>query len=572
MIVAGQASGVGTSAAIPAHQAGDMILVFTRGTAALPSIPAAGGTVPTWTSPQGAIANGIALCSAYAIATASNHTTGTWTNAAHICVLVLRPDSGKVLTLGATSSGNANNTQTIVYPALTCQVVDGSSLAVRVGTRTVADSEIANVPGTYVLQTVQPAGASALMAVFTRAVIANQTAGTVTTAGTNAPYRAHTIEVKEQLAAQIKAVSGVTSPQTFGTLTTSRFFGAGGVAPAAAFGTFQFKFAFGVAGLSSAQAFGALPFGPVTAVPGVPPSTYDTHIVGEYLAGQALVGWTGGNQFGTPLAKNLDFVGVGGVLSAQSFGAVTIRAAISRAPLGVPSAQSFGKVSLRFVLAGIPSAQAFGTPFFIAVQGLVVPPGVLSAQAFGTLRFRLTALVGGVASAQAFGTVRPLHHVQASGVASAQAFGAPSFKLRFGGTGVGSAQAFGTPTFAFRKAVLGVSSAQSFGIPKALFLVRPVGLGSAQAFGQIVVRSGPVWVVVTGLGSAQAFGTTLDVYNVWVFPVSCLGVDLVGVPDYGEVLTAVADTSVALTNGVEQAVDLDAVTCVPVALDPVEIA
>ena len=57
-----------------------------------------------------------------------------------------------------------------------------------------------------------------------------------------------------------------------------------------------------------------------------------------------------------------------------------------------------------------------------------------------------------------------------------------------------------------------------------------------------------------------------------IVPVVCVEVDLVGVPDYGEVLTAAADTPVALTNGVASAVDLDEVVCVPVALDPVEVS
>ena len=710
----------------------------------------------------------------WAVATTSSHTTGAFTSASHIVVLVLRAAAGKVLGVGASSTGNANNVQNIVYPALTLQSTGGSSWGVRCGTRAVAVTAVGTAPTSYTAQSVQPTGAGALMSVHTRSgLVANPTADTVATAGTNAAMRAHSIEVLEITApvplqevviddfnradGQIDAgagaaiwtrtyvnstdpsdvrvisnrlgsgvanwqsahtklaldnaggdvdvlidcvtvpagnnefglyclmtapgsasfacyavfwaqgtwilrryaagasagnlasvagllaagdtiwlskrgsalkvyrrasggdfqqilsatdanhnpptgvlavevsdvtgrwdnlrggplytstpisfgVSGITSPQTFGALTTRRFFGAGGVAPAAAFGTPKANRRLLVAGISSPQAFGAPAGMPqFVVVQGVPPSGYDLHIVGEYLAGQALVGWTGGTQFGTPLAKNLDFVGVGGVLSAQSFGAVTIKAVISRALVGIPSAQSFGKVSLRFVLAGVPSAQSFGTPIIIAVSGLVVPPGVGSAQAFGTPRFRLIALVAGLASAQAFGTIRPRLYVQASGVVSAQAFGALSFKLRFGGTGVGSAQAFGTLGFSFRKSVLGVSSAQSFGVPKALFLVRPLGLGSAQAFGQIVIRSGPVWVVVTGLGSAQAFGIP-TAYNAFLYPVSCLGVDLVGVPDYGEVLVGIADTSVSLTNGVDQAVDLDAVTCVSVALDPVEIA
>ena len=72
-----------------------MIIVFARGTAASPTAPSAGGTVPTWLAIQSAIANGIGMRSGYCIATGSTHTSGTWTNATHICVLVLRPDAGQ---------------------------------------------------------------------------------------------------------------------------------------------------------------------------------------------------------------------------------------------------------------------------------------------------------------------------------------------------------------------------------------------------------------------------------------------------------------------------------------------
>ena len=176
-----------------------MIIVFARGTTASPTAPTAGGTVPTWSAMQSAFANALGIRSAYCIATASNHTSGVWTNATHICVIVLRPDAGKVLAYGGSAAGAGNTTQTIIYPALTFTAINGTSWSVRCGSRTVADSEIGtSVPAGYTNQIIQPAGASALMAVHTReGIAANPTADTVTTAGTNATYRAHTVEVTE---------------------------------------------------------------------------------------------------------------------------------------------------------------------------------------------------------------------------------------------------------------------------------------------------------------------------------------------------------------------------------------
>lgn len=206
MTVQGTASAATTSAAIPTHAVGDLILVFTRGTA-VPTKPTAGGTVPNWTVAQAAAADSVALSTAWFIATASTTTTGTWTGATHICVLVLRPDSGKKLGIGTTSTGNANNTQTIVYPAATLTTLGGTSWGVRCGTRGVAVTAVANAPASWTNQVVQPAGSGALMAVHTRAgLTGNPTADSVTVTSSNSPYRAHTLEVTEQLPQQVASI------------------------------------------------------------------------------------------------------------------------------------------------------------------------------------------------------------------------------------------------------------------------------------------------------------------------------------------------------------------------------
>ena len=200
MTVQGTASAAATSVTIPAHAIGDLLLVFVRRASnSVATKPTATGTVPNWVVAQGAGANTLALTSAWFVATATNHTTGAWASGSHICVLVLRPDSGLVLSVGASATTNAATTQTIVYPALALSTTAGTSWGVRCGTRVTADSEVANPPTSWTNQSVQPAAAGALMAVHTRAaLVANPIADTVTTAGTSAAYRAHTIEVTER--------------------------------------------------------------------------------------------------------------------------------------------------------------------------------------------------------------------------------------------------------------------------------------------------------------------------------------------------------------------------------------
>jgi hypothetical protein len=200
MIVVGQASAAATSVAIPAHLPGDLILVFARGTALAPAKPTAGGTVPNWVTCQSAIANSVGLTSVGFVATATDTTTGVFTSATHIVALVLRPDAGKVLGIGPSSQTNANNTQTIVYPALTLGTTGGTSWGVRCGTRGVAITAVGTAPSGWTNQAIQPAGASALMSVHTRAgLTSNPVADTVTVTSSNSAYRAHTVEVTEQM-------------------------------------------------------------------------------------------------------------------------------------------------------------------------------------------------------------------------------------------------------------------------------------------------------------------------------------------------------------------------------------
>jgi len=211
--VVGQASAAATSVAIPAHAVGDLIIVSARGTAAAPVKPAAGGTVPAWDTLQSGLANSIGLTTVAFVATATNHTTGVFTSATHICVVVLRPAALKKLQTAAvdSASGNGNNTQTIVYPALIMNDLDGSSMGVRIGTRGVAVTAVGTPPTGWTAQSIQPAGASALMSLHTRlGIVANITADSVATAGTNSAYRAHTVEVEEvNLGVQVDLAASV---------------------------------------------------------------------------------------------------------------------------------------------------------------------------------------------------------------------------------------------------------------------------------------------------------------------------------------------------------------------------
>ena len=199
MIVVGSAGNNNVTCTIPAHQAGDLILISVRRPAnVIATKPAAGGTVPAWQDIVAvAGANTLALATYGFVATGSGHTSGSWTNAAHIIVLVLRPAAGKVLQIGPSSTGNANNTTTMVFPALTTDLKNGTSWIVRFGTKGAASFAHDTPPTNYTRQLIYPAGSGALMGVYTRSgITANATADS-TTGFASSAYRAHSIEIKE---------------------------------------------------------------------------------------------------------------------------------------------------------------------------------------------------------------------------------------------------------------------------------------------------------------------------------------------------------------------------------------
>ena len=138
----GSQGNAGTTVTIPAHQIGDLILIFAYrdGNNTAPTVPAAGGTVPTWTiigTASGGNTNSSRLH--YAVATATNTTSGTWTSATELIAVVYRGTRRP----GGTGATGALGTS-ISYPAVTMQRADNSSwVAGFAGHRTATNVELA---------------------------------------------------------------------------------------------------------------------------------------------------------------------------------------------------------------------------------------------------------------------------------------------------------------------------------------------------------------------------------------------------------------------------------------------
>ena len=114
----GTATGT-TTATVPTHLAGDLIIICAyRSNTTAASLPSGYSSILTKSGTTASIRVG------YKIATTTNDSSGTWTNALALVCHVYRPSSGNTMGIG-TSASAAQTTNTINYPALT--LADGFS-------------------------------------------------------------------------------------------------------------------------------------------------------------------------------------------------------------------------------------------------------------------------------------------------------------------------------------------------------------------------------------------------------------------------------------------------------------
>lgn len=188
--VSGSIAADAATVTIPAHEIGDLIILSAScASTTQPTKPAASGTVPAWNDiDSGAGANANSMRTAWFIATATNHTSGTWTTATHMTATVIknpktaRPIGGHALAYGAATTSP-------VAPAATLNVADGSSLVLRIFSAGGVPTGYNAAPSGYIRQS-----SSNGTAVDTQ--IATASAGTETeSAITSTVYAGTTIEI-----------------------------------------------------------------------------------------------------------------------------------------------------------------------------------------------------------------------------------------------------------------------------------------------------------------------------------------------------------------------------------------
>lgn len=127
-IIGTPAAVAATTITLPTHAVGDIIVIvaFVNSTT-LPTKPTAGGTVPTWTdidAPAGA--NSCSMRSAYAVATAANHTSGTWTTASALAAIVIRGQAASPI--GGHAQSGSMTALKVTAPAITMTDTSGASI------------------------------------------------------------------------------------------------------------------------------------------------------------------------------------------------------------------------------------------------------------------------------------------------------------------------------------------------------------------------------------------------------------------------------------------------------------
>lgn len=117
-----------TSVTLPTHNTGSLIIIYAyaQGSGA-PSAPSAGGTVPAWTTIDSYSNSWANYRTAYYVATASNHTSGTWTGATSMMAVVINgaKTSGPI---GGHAAGANTTGSNIQAPAVTMSKTDGTSM------------------------------------------------------------------------------------------------------------------------------------------------------------------------------------------------------------------------------------------------------------------------------------------------------------------------------------------------------------------------------------------------------------------------------------------------------------
>ena len=185
--VASATSGA-TTITIPVHQVGDLMIMLAHRENNTPA------TVPLgWTSIVSSGGGNLSSVLAYRIATATNDSSGTWTNAQILAVHIYRGQSTST-PIGANALSNGNGT-VVTYPGLTLTQNNGSSWVIGFAGHRRTNTTLESPPTGMVNRTNFVSAASEAAGHDTSAGVTTWNSTNVSVGGTADSWRARTLEI-----------------------------------------------------------------------------------------------------------------------------------------------------------------------------------------------------------------------------------------------------------------------------------------------------------------------------------------------------------------------------------------
>lgn len=184
-------SNAGNTVTLPAHEVGNLILVSAHrdDLATIPSVPSASGTVPAWTTLLSGAGNTNALVTVWYVATNTNHTSGTFTNADTMMAYVVRGQDP--WPFGGTAEAGATSAADVICPAVTLSRQDGTSALLHIGAHRLATA-VSAVPSGY---TRRDTSSNSHMFLNTKDITTTDGAMTQGVTTSSGGYRGHSLEI-----------------------------------------------------------------------------------------------------------------------------------------------------------------------------------------------------------------------------------------------------------------------------------------------------------------------------------------------------------------------------------------
>lgn len=196
-IIGTPAATAATSITLPTHAVGDIIVIAAYDAASVtpPTKPAAAGTVPAWSDIDANTgANTNAMRTVQFVATATNHTSGTWTmagGAPFMAAIVIRGQS--VSPIGGHGEAGSSGT-TSIAPSVTMTNTGGSSMLLHFHGHIQSGTWPA-APAGYTRQAAVVSGINGLCLNTKDSTTSDGSIAQSTASSTNNGYRGATIEI-----------------------------------------------------------------------------------------------------------------------------------------------------------------------------------------------------------------------------------------------------------------------------------------------------------------------------------------------------------------------------------------